>query len=60
MATDPNTGPLLILLAFALAPASGRERPGREVRGDDTVVDLHHYLPEYVERPILVRSGPEG
>jgi hypothetical protein len=86
MATDPNTGPLLILLAFALAPASGRERPGRKVRGDDhTVVDLHHYLPEFVEfaggtggsvdtgtcgrageppefveRPILVRSGPKG
>jgi hypothetical protein len=57
MATDPNTGPLLVLLAFALAPASGRERPGGEVHADDrTVVDLHHYLPEFVE----VAGGTHG
>jgi hypothetical protein len=59
MATDPNTGPLLILLAFALVPASGRhpepqpglppdqevrvERSGGEIHGDDRTVVDLHH-----------------
>ena len=73
MATDPNTGPLLILLAFTLAPASGRhpephpglppdqkvrvERLGSEVHGDARSVVDFHH---YLPEIVEVAGDARG